>query len=388
MLVFYGEAGLLGFALKKKTVLIVFVIFSVWAPLVLVAEFYKGALASYGGGRFLEALVLVEEALKRDDSNSNYHLLHAKILAELRQYGDAENSLGRACEIRPMSVEPYYEMGLVLFKHEKFSDAAETLQKGINVAPESMKARFLLGISYMQVQLDDAALEQLNVVEMANPTFPAVQHSIGRLYFRKGKDNEAIEYFRKELDHNSNHHGARFLLGKALLRIGKAVEAVQHFRKLRGKEVGQAQLHYYLGTAHHRIGEWKEAVEAVQNSISLNGNSYESRYLLARLYLEKGQADLARKEMSRFEQLRRREGRGKAVDPKKFDKEDREFVQADSDSNGRLTRPEFETFVNMRVKSFTRHGEFFVGLDGDGNGWLDRREFSGRFELLSKFQQR
>jgi len=103
-------------------------------------------------------------------------------------------------------------------------------------------------------------------------------------------------------------------------------------------------------------------------------------------YLETGQLGLARKQMAMFEQLRQREGRGRAVDPRKFDREDQEFVEADRDSNGRLTPAEFEDFVNTRVKGFARHGEFFRGLDGDGDGRLDRREFSRRFELLRQLQ--
>ena len=83
----------------------------------------------------------------------------------------------------------------------------------------------------------------------------------------------------------------------------------------------------------------------------------------------------------------REKGGERPVDPKKFDREDQEFVQADSDSNGQLTPSEFEGFVNTRVKGFARHDEFFQGLDGNADGFLDRQEFSRRFELLGKLQR-
>ena len=355
-------------------------------PLYSQADAYQDALASYRSGRYLEALVSVQRAVSQDEGNAAYHLLQAKVLAELRQHGDAEKSLKRASELRPQWVEPFYQSGVLLFRRGNFEEAVTTLAKGVELAPDSVKTRFLLGVSYLQINLDHAAMEQFKAVEAADPRYPAVHHSIGRVYFRQGRDTEAIERFRTELEHDSDHYAARFLLGKALVRTGQAEEAVVQLRKLQGKEVGQGQLHYYLGAAYRRQGKRAEALEALQKSIEINPNSYESRYLLARLYLETGQTESAEEQMAAFEQLRQREGRGRAVDPRKFDREDQEFVEADRDSNGRLTPAEFEDFVNTRVKGFARHGEFFQGLDGNGDGRLDRREFSRRFELLRQLQ--
>ena len=355
-------------------------------PLFSRADAYREALARYRAGGYLEALVAVQNAVSQDEGNASYHLLHAKVLAELRQYGDAEMSLKRASELRPRWVEPFYELGVLLFRRGKFKEAATTLARGVELAPDSIKTRFLLGVSYLQINLDPAAMEQFRAVEAADPRYPAVHHSIGRVYFRQGRDAEAIEHFRTELEHNPDHHAARFLLGKALVRMGKAEEAVVHLLGLQGKEVGQGQLHYYLAAAYRRQGKRAEALEALQKSIALNPNSYESRYLLARLYLETGQTELARKQMEAFEQLRQREGRGRSVDALKQKGQDPEFSEADIDADGQLTPAEFEGFVNTRVRGFARHGEFFQGLDGNGDGRLDRQEFARRFELLRKLQ--
>ena len=355
-------------------------------PLFSRADAYREALARYRAGSYLEALVAVQNAVSQDEGNASYHLLHAKVLAELRQYGDAEMSLKRASELRPQWVEPFYELGVLLFRRGNIQEAVTTLAKGVELAPDSIKTRFLLGVSYLQINLDHAALDQFKAVEAADSRYPAVHHSIGRVYFRQGRDSDAIEHFGTELEHNPDHHAARFLLGKALVRMGKAEEAVVHLLRLQGKEVGQGQLHYYLAAAYRRQGKRAEALEALQKSIALNPNSYESRYLLARLYLETGQSGLARKQMAMFEQLRQREGRGRSVDALKQKGQDPEFSEADIDGDGQLTPAEFEGFVNTRVKGFARHGEFFQGLDGNGDGWLDRQEFARRFELLRTLQ--
>ncbi len=367
-------------------ILSVLLMLTLGLPLFSRADAYQEALASYRSGRYLEALVAVQKALSQDEGDASYHLLHAKVLAELRQYGDAEKSLKRATELRPQWVEPFYELGMLQFRREEFREAATTLAKGVELAPDSVKTRFLLGVSHLQVNLDHAAMKQFKAVEASDPRYPAVHHSIGRVYFRQGRDAEAIEHFRAELAHNPDHHAARFLLGKVLVRTGQAEEAVVQLLRLQGEDVGQGQLHYYLGAAYRRQGKRAEALEALQRSIAVNPNSYESRYLLARLYLETGQIDLARKQMAAFEQLRQREGRGRSVDALKQERRDPEFSEADIDGDGRLTPAEFERFVNTRVKGFARHGEFFQGLDGNGDGRLDRREFARRFELLRTFQ--
>lgn len=371
---------------KATPILPALLLLTLGLPLFSRADAFQEALEGYRSGRHLEALVAVQRALSQDEGNASYHLLHAKVLAELRQYGDAERSLKRASELRPQWVEPFYELGMLQFRREEFREAATTLAKGVELATDSIKTRFLLGVSYLQINLDHAAMEQFKAVEAADPRYPAVHHSIGRVYFRQGSDSKAIEHFTTELAHNPVHHAARFLLGKALVRTGRAEEAVVHLRRLQGTEVGQGQLHYYLGTAYRRQGKRTKALEALQKSIEINPNSYESRYLLARLYLESGQTDLARKQMAAFQQLRQREGRGRSVEALKQDRQDPEFGEADIDADGRLTPAEFKAFVNTRVKGFARHGEFFQGLDVNGDGRLDRREFSRRFELLQTLQ--
>ncbi len=275
---------------NQRHVLAVFLILALCVPLFPQGRAYQNALESYQSERYLEALAAIQKALGQDKHKASHYLLQAKILSALRQFSDAEESLRRAMELEPGWVEPYYELGVLLFRHSKFQKAAAMLAQGVEREPDSIKTRFLLGISYMQINLDGAAMEQFKAVERADPNYPAVHHSIGRVYFRQGRDNEAIERFKSELVNNPNHAAARFLLGKVLLRTGQEEEAVVHLLALQGKEVGQAQLQYFLGSAYSRLGKPAEAVEALLKSIALNPAFYESRYLLARLYLETGPA--------------------------------------------------------------------------------------------------
>ena len=230
-------------------------------PLFSRVDSYQEALASYRAGNYLEALVAVQRAVSQDEGNADYHLLHAKVLAELRQYGDAEKSLKRAGELRPQWVEPFYESGMLLFRRGQFREAATTLAKGVELAPDSIKTRFLLGVSYLQINLDHAAMEQFKAVGAADPRYPAVHHSIGRVYFRQGRDAEAIEHFRTEFGAQPRSPRSQVSSSKALVRTGEAEEAVQQLRRLQGKEVGQGQLHYYLAAAFRRLGSgqrpWK-----------------------------------------------------------------------------------------------------------------------------------
>ena len=329
------------------------------APLFSQSEAYQKALKNYQGERYLEALVAIQKALDQHKDKASYYHLQAKILSALFQFSDAEKSLRHAIELQPGLAEPHYELGVLLFRDEKFRPAAAALGQAVKLEPASLKARLLLGISFMQLNLDDAALAQLKTVEEADPSYPAVHYSIGRIYFRQARDGEAIEHFKSELRTNPDQAAAKFLLGKALVRMGQADEAVDHFLALKGKEVGQALLHYFLGTAYSRLGKRTEAVEVLLKSIALNPASYEPRYLLARLYQETGQSDLAQREMTVFEQLRQGEGRTSPVDAIRFDRKDPEFVEADRDSNGQLAPGEFENFVNTRVRGFEKHDEFF-----------------------------
>ena len=374
--------------LKKLLSLVILLLPLLCGPLLSQSEDYQKALTSYQGERYLEALVAIQKALDQDQTRASYYQLQAKILSALLQFSDAEESVRRAIELQPKLAEPHYELGLLLVRDEKLRQAATALERAVKLEPALLKARLLLGVTYMQLNLDDAALAQLKAVEKADLLYAAVHYSIGRIYFRQARDSEAIEHFRSELRTNPDHTAARFLLGKALVRVGQAEEAVDHFLALKGKEVGQALLHYFLGSAYSRLGKRTEAIEALLRSIALNPASYEARYLLARLYQQTGQSDLAQKQMTVFQKLRQRERRGNPIDAIKIDEQDPEFEEADRDSDGKLAPGEFESFVRTRVRGFEKHDVFFKGLDRNANGYLDRQEFSRRFELLGRLQGR
>lgn len=107
----------------------------------------------YNQARFEEAIVLLEEAVRIQNSKANYFLLLAMAQAKSKIYKrDAVKSFQRAIKLDPWSPDAYYGLGQ-LYKNEGMPTmAAKQFKKALDVDPDNRAAKKELNQIYPESQ--------------------------------------------------------------------------------------------------------------------------------------------------------------------------------------------------------------------------------------------
>ena len=277
-------------------------------------------LEKFRQGRFQEASVLARQAVEQDGSNAVYQELYGMVLAGLGKNEEAERHLRRAVEIQPQQPDFHYNLAQFLLGRQEESglhpfdprarrlieDAATALKRVLEISPGNVEARMSLARSYNNLNFSEMALKEYSTVASGEPNRPWLSFQMGMLHSHLSNPVNAAAAFRREIALYPGHARARLELAGILLQQGTAEEAK---RQLSRAEPGiedslKHRVYFLLAKAHRNLGSTEDALAAVRKSIDLCPSFIAPNYLLAQLYREAGELDLARRALERVERLR------------------------------------------------------------------------------------
>ena len=277
-------------------------------------------LEKFQQGRFQEASVLARRAVEQDGSNAVYQELYGMVLAALGKNEEAEKHLRRAVELQPRQPDFHYNLAQFLLGRQEASglhpfdprarrlmeDAVDALKRVLEISPGNVDARMSLARSYNNLNFSEMALKEYFNVAAGEPTRPWLNFSMGMLHSNLSDPQKAADAFRKEIALYPDHARARLELAEILLRKGETVIAKRHLMRAKpGLEASlKHRVYFLLAKAHRNLGSTEAALAAVGKSIDLCPSFIAPNYLLAQLYREAGQLDLARRTLERVERLR------------------------------------------------------------------------------------
>ena len=277
-------------------------------------------LEKFQQGQFQEASVLARRAVEQDGSNAVFQELYGMVLAALGKNEEAEKHLRRAVELRPQQSEFHYNLARFLLDRQEASglhpfdprarrlmgDAITALERVLQISPDNVEARMSLARSYNNLNYSETALKEYSTVASGDPNRPWLNFQMGMLHSNLSNPVKAVAAFRRELVLYPDHARARLELAEILLHQGKVEEGKGHLLRAepRLEDTLKHRVYFLLAKAHRNLGHAQDALAAVHRSIDLCPSFIAPNYLLAQLYREAGQLDLARRTLEGVERLR------------------------------------------------------------------------------------
>ena len=117
---------------------------------------------------------------------------------------------------------------------------------------------------------------------------------------------EAIPELDKELELNPNHPSANYVLGHIYLYQRQTEGAARHLQVAVEAEPDFVEARKQLGKALSLLEDNQNAVEQLKLAAAADPQDDSLHYLLAGVYKKMGLQDKAQKELSVFEELRRK----------------------------------------------------------------------------------
>ena len=288
---------------------------------------YLEARKRYENKEYLLAMLSAEKAVQEDGENAGHRYLYGAVLAELKQFSDAEAHLRKAVALDGRKAEYLYQLGRVLLEqsHQAVirrgmsagvrmsrSEAVDAegltlLERAVELDGGLLAARVRLGRAYTDQNRFLETLEQFQAVAEADPRFPEIHSYLAVLHLKMGRVIQAIQALQAEVEYYPDNAMARLDLGDLLLQLAQPRVALRHLLAAERESPETADLHYALAKTYRDLNQPGKALASARKCVDLAPDALAPRYLLARLHRQYGQSDLARRELATAERLRNRQ---------------------------------------------------------------------------------
>lgn len=257
----------------------------------------QGSLAAerYKLGNLEDARKAVDEAIKLDPLNADFHILSARIYMERNQLEAADQELAVARKLAPRRAEPDYLGGIVYQRWQKLNLALEAYTQACEKAPGELP--YVMARAEILVQLDRVADAQqllegkLTYFEYSGP----MRDLLGTIYLQQGKKQEAIDTLHQATVLAPDDMAIREHLARAYFAAGQYREALQQLNLLFKSESSQKRADLYMlkGECHLQLEQFYDSRTALEKSLELNASSVPALLSLAKTAIRLNDFDRA-----------------------------------------------------------------------------------------------
>ena len=269
-------------------------------------QLYSRATDAMAQGDADKAQVLLQSALELDPDFAMAHRRLARLYLSVGNREKELEHLRRAYNLRNTVTNDEQRLieGSYFSVQGQYEKAVESLVLLVNLNPDDPDAQYELALAYLDAGNPGNAEKYLRQVLKLNPFSTPAYSYLVRVLARRNENAEALEVYRQAATRGLQTPSLHWGLGLALLGQGKVNEARQEFSYLQesGKmyqNIGRlylARTAIYEGKLASAAEQLKAGIRWDQTQISKSAGLLR-RYLLARVFVERGMIAPARREL-------------------------------------------------------------------------------------------
>jgi len=215
-----------------------------------------------------KARIAAQRALEIDDSLAEAHASMGAVLERLEwnpKGGEAEYR--RAIELNPNNVSVHHRLGVLMARVRRFDEAFNSLQRALELDPFSLIVNADLGWTFFVARQYDRAGEQLRKTTDLDPNFGRAHLYLMWYYVSTHRYNEALDELPRVRELGQNSFAAAALEGVAYAQMGKRGEAEHILADLQE----QAKRHFVpsgqVARIYIALGEKDQAFESLRMAV-------------------------------------------------------------------------------------------------------------------------
>jgi tetratricopeptide (TPR) repeat protein len=241
-------------------------------PLPFPGKYYSGPSRSYFklGAAFFwagypeQALLYLEEALRRSPDNFKAILAVGQIHLEQGRLDAARPLLERAVKLNPKSPEAWNNLGGVAGTR----DAVRHYERALELRPDFIPALLNAGQASMQLNDYPAAERRFQKAAELDSGNPDAANQLGLAYAKQGRTREAREWFQKAIEIKRDHAGAINNLGVLYGELRQFPDAIAAFEYGISAAPDDDTLYMNLGRVYVALGEQEKARDVMRRLLA------------------------------------------------------------------------------------------------------------------------
>jgi predicted Zn-dependent protease len=261
-------------------------------------------------GDFASAIRAGEDVLAAGYRKAEMYNLLAQAYEQSGQTKQAYDALRQATGLESQDETNYLDLIALCLKHENFDLSLEIADIGVRLIPGSHRLRLHRGVVLVMKGRLEEAISEFQIAGKLSPGDSLSQVALGLALIQMDRQPEAIDLLRQQCKRSPQDPRVFYLLGEALSRSGvqpgsaEEKEAVIALEKSIKLDPSLPQSRGLLGKMLLRRGEVDRAAEHLEKAHEQDSEDLSTTYQLAQVLQRKGQTERARQLFALVEQAK------------------------------------------------------------------------------------
>ena len=240
-----------------------------------------------------KALGLFNRAIQQEPQRSEHYFAKGLLLANQKQYGEAEETIRAGIRVSPDSAVGYYYLGRIGVEARDFDKATTHFEQAVTLNPAFEPAYVALGSVYEAKQDRDKAIGiYRRYLQGVNPKNRDIRHHLIRLQVSAKQYDEALQELQEMLAEDPSDLDAQLRMGLVYGEQKNYPKAIQQLNQILTVRPTELKVRDYLGYLYEESKDYVHAAEAYRHNLTLEPSYFEGHLHLGVLqYRTKQYAD-------------------------------------------------------------------------------------------------
>jgi tetratricopeptide (TPR) repeat protein len=269
------------------------------------AALVQEAVALCEGGRFVEAVDLVQRALAVDPGNARANKLLAMALHRIGRHDEALAAFDRAIAQQPDFADAHGGRGDVLLDLGRHAEAVASYDQALALVPDSAADWCNRGAALQALERYDSAVASFDRAIAVAPRFAEAHYNRGGALARLKRHEEALAAYDRALEITPDYADALNNRANALKELGRISEALDSVERALAIQPDHGAALVTRAAVLGALGRHAEALASCDTALAGNSQNFDA-------LVKRGNALI---ELERFEEAIATLDQALAIDP-------------------------------------------------------------------------
>ena len=223
-----------------------------------------------------KALRLFNRAIEQEPQRSEHFFAKGLLLANLKQYVEAEETIRSGIKVSPDSAVGYYYLGRIGVEARDFDKATTHFEQAVTLNPAFEPAYVALGSVYEAKQDRGKAIDiYRRYLQGVNPKNREIRHHLIRLQVSAKQYDEALRELQEMLAEDPSDLDAQLRMGLVYGEQKNYPQAIQQLTQILTVRPSELKVRDYLGYLYEETKDYANAIAAYRHNLSLEPSYFE-----------------------------------------------------------------------------------------------------------------